>query len=69
MIENNTSIQLMLDNILDNVNIIQNDFNRNGKTHYNYVLEKLKRAKIDLDILVEYAEDMKKKDSDTNVKD
>ena len=59
MIENNERIQSMLNNILEQVSIIQNDFNYNGKTHYDYILEKLNKAQWDLDNLIQMAEDKK----------
>lgn len=57
MIENNERIQSMLNNILEQVTIIKNDFNSNGKTHYRYVLEKLGKAQWDLNCLIHIAED------------
>lgn len=62
MIDNSERIQSMLNNILEQVNIIKNDFNYNGKTHYNYILEKLTKAEWDLNVLIKMAEDRKEKD-------
>lgn len=59
MIENSERIQSMLNNILEQVNIIKNDFNCNGETHYDYILEKLERAKWDLNVLISMANDKK----------
>lgn len=56
MIENSERIQSMLNNIIDKAMIIKNDFNRNGKTHCNYVLEKLSGAEWDLKVLINLAE-------------
>lgn len=61
MIENNKRIQSMLDNIIEQVNVIKNDFNYNGKTHYDYVLEKLNKAQWDLNVLIKIANDKKAK--------
>lgn len=52
MIQNSQELQQMLNNIVNKVMIIKNDFERNGQTHYNYILEKLQSAQWDLDILV-----------------
>lgn len=57
MIEYNERIRMMLDNILFNVEVIKKDFEGNGKTHYRYILEKLNKAKWDLDILVDEAKE------------
>jgi hypothetical protein len=57
MIDNNERIQSMLNNILEKVSIIQNDFNRNGKTHFRYILEKLESAQWDLNVLIKMAKD------------
>lgn len=57
MIENTKRIQSILNNIIEQVTIIKNDFNENGKTHCNYVLEKLNKAKWDLDVLIKMAQD------------
>ena len=62
MIENNDRIQSMLHNILEKVSIIQKDFERNGETHYDYVLEKLSSAQWDLNVLIKIADDRKKLD-------
>ena len=59
MIENNERIQSMLHNILEKVSIIQKDFERNGETHYNYILEKLSSAQWDLNVLIKMANDRK----------
>ena len=60
MIENNARIQSMLNNILEQVTIIKNDFNYNGATHYSYILEKLERAQWDLNVLIAMADNFKK---------
>ena len=60
MIENNERIQSILNNILEKVTIIKNDFNYNGETHYNYILEKLSSAQWDLNVLIKMAEDKSK---------
>lgn len=62
MIENNDRIQSMLHNILEKVSIIQKDFERNGETHYNYILEKLSSAQWDLNVLIKMANDKKELD-------
>ena len=59
MIENNERIQSMLHNILEKVSIIQKDFERNGETHYDYILEKLSSAQWDLNVLIKIANDKK----------
>lgn len=59
MIENNERIQSMCSNILEQVQIIKNDFATNGKTHYNYILEKLSKAQWDLNVLIKMAENKK----------
>ena len=59
MIENNNGIQSMLHNILEKVSIIQKDFERNGETHYDYILEKLSSAQWDLNVLIKMANDRK----------
>ena len=59
MIENNERIQSMLHNILEKVSIIQKDFERNGETHYDYILEKLNSAQWDLNVLIKMANDRK----------
>lgn len=61
MIENDARIQSMLNNILEQVTIIKNDFNYNGKTHYDYILEKLDKARWDLNVLIKIAIDKKRK--------
>ena len=62
MIENNERIQSMLHNILEKVSIIQKDFERNGETHYDYILEKLSSAQWDLNVLIKMANDRKNLD-------
>lgn len=57
MIPNSERIQSMLNNILEQVSIIKNDFNSNNETHYEYILEKLERAKWDLNVLIQIAQD------------
>lgn len=59
MIENSARTQSMLNNILEQVTIIKNDFNCNGATHYDYILEKLKEAQWDLNVLIAMADDFK----------
>ena len=59
MIENNNRIQSMLHNILEKVSIIQKDFERNGETHYDYILEKLSSAQWDLNVLIKMANNRK----------
>lgn len=59
MIENNERIKSMLHNILEKVSIIQKDFERNGETHYDYILEKLSSAQWDLNVLIKMANDRK----------
>ena len=59
MIENNERIQSMLHNILEKVSIIQKNFERNGETHYDYILEKLSSAQWDLNVLIKMANDRK----------
>lgn len=59
MIENNERIQSMCSNILEQVQIIKSDFATNGKTHYNYILEKLSKAQWDLNVLIKIAENKK----------
>lgn len=49
------SIKYMLKNIDEMVNIIYNDFERNGGVHPNYILEKLLRAENDLKVLIQIA--------------
>lgn len=59
MIENNERIQSICSNILEQVQIIKNDFATNGETHYNYILEKLSKAQWDLNVLIKMAENKK----------
>ena len=59
MIENNERMQSMCSNILEQVQIIKNDFATNGETHYNYILEKLSKAQWDLNVLIKMAENKK----------
>lgn len=61
MIPNSERIQSMLNNILEQVNIIKNNFNYNGETHYDYILEKLSKAQWDLNVLIKIAKDRKEK--------
>lgn len=61
MIENNARIQSMLNNILEKVGIIQRDFEYNGRTHYAYILEKLKAAQWDLNVIIKMAENEQEK--------
>jgi uncharacterized protein YukE len=62
MIKNNDRIQSMLYNILEKVSIIQKDFERNGETHYDYILEKLNSAQWDLNVLIEMAKNKKEEE-------
>ena len=59
MIENNERIQSICSNVLEQVQIIKNDFATNGETHYNYILEKLSKAQWDLNVLIKMAENKK----------
>lgn len=59
MIENNERIQSICSNILEQVQIIKNDFATNGETHYNYILEKLSKAQWDLNVLIKMAKNKK----------
>ena len=59
MIENNERIQSICSNILEQVQIIKNDFTTNGETHYNYILEKLSKAQWDLNVLIKMAKNKK----------
>lgn len=61
MIPNSERIQSMLNNILEQVNIIKNDFNYNGETHYAYIIEKLERANWDLNVMLKMAYNEKEK--------
>lgn len=56
MIQETEEIKSMLHNIIQMTNIIKDDFQKNGETHCKYILEKLNRAKWDLDILIEIAQ-------------
>lgn len=67
MIENSERIQSMLNNILEQVTIIKNDFNYNKETHYDYILEKLSKAQWDLNVLIKMAEDRKLIDKKDNL--
>lgn len=67
MIENNERIQSMLNNILEQVTIIKNDFNYNKETHYDYILEKLSKVQWDLNVLIKMAEDRKLIDKKDNL--
>lgn len=66
MIKNEQYLQDMCDNIVEQVTIIQLDLMRNGETHYNYILEKLNRAKYDLDLFVELAQKCKEREEKKN---
>ena len=61
MIPNSERIQSMLNNILEQINIIKNDFNYNGETHYTYIIEKLERANWDLNVMLKMAYNEKEK--------
>ena len=61
MIPNSERIQSMLNNILEQVNIIKNDFNYNGGTHYDYIIEKLEKAQWDLNVMFKIAYDEKER--------
>lgn len=54
MIEKDNKLIEQLNNIIYQTNVIKNDLETNGKTHYRYMLEKLEKAKWDLDNIVEY---------------
>lgn len=60
MIEYDDRIRMILNNILFNVEVIKIDFEINGKAHYNYILEKLSKAKWDLDLLIDMAKEKEK---------
>lgn len=62
MIDKDHKIMDMLYNIINETQIIFNDMEINGKTHYKYMLEKLNHAKYDLDILVEYLKEYEDND-------
>lgn len=62
MIKNNDKIQSMLYNILEKVSIIQKDFEKNGETHYDYILEKLNSAQWDLNVLIKMAKNKKEEE-------
>ena len=64
MIQNSERIQSMLSNILEKVSIIQRDFERNGETHYDYILEKLNSAQWDLNVLIKIANDVKENENE-----
>lgn len=68
MIQNSERTQSILNNIINKVVIIKNDLNENGNTHYSYILEKLKSAQWDLNLLVNMAEEEAKKDGSNNTK-
>ncbi len=57
MIEKDNRLIEQLNNIIYMTNVIKNDLETNGKTHYRYMLEKLERAKWDLDSIVNYLKD------------
>lgn len=61
MIPNSERIQSMLNNILEQVNIIKNDFNYNEETHYDYIIEKLEKAQWDLNVMLKIAYDEKER--------
>lgn len=54
MIEKDNRLIEQLNNIIFMATVIKNDLEINGKTHHKYMLEKLGRAKWDLDNIVEY---------------
>lgn len=54
MIEKDNRLIEQLHNIIYMTSVIKNDLETNGKTHHRYMLEKLERAKWDLDNIVEY---------------
>ena len=67
MIQNSERIQSMLNNILYQVEVIKNDFNTNGQTHYEYILEKLNIAQWDLAVMLTIANNVKESlKNDTN---
>ena len=55
-IKYNESIGYMLNNIAEMAIIIHKDFQNNGATHPAYIVEKLGRAKVDLDTLYQLAQ-------------
>ena len=59
MIQNSERIQSILNNILYQVEVIKNDFNTNGQTHYEYILEKLNIAQWDLTVMISIAKNVK----------
>ena len=59
MIQNSERIQSILNNILYQVEVIKNDFNTNGQTHYGYILEKLNIAQWDLTVMISIANNVK----------
>lgn len=61
MIQNSERIQSMLNNILEQVQIIKNDFNANGETHYTYIMEKLSKAQWDIAVMLSIASEVKEK--------
>lgn len=63
MIEKNDKIISMLKNVIEQNAIILNDFVSNGSTHCAYVLEKLNRAKYDLDVLIKIANNKLKEEN------
>ena len=66
MIQNSERIQSMLNNILEQVQIMKNDFNTNGQTHYEYILEKLNKAQWDLLVMLSMASEVKEKMNNEN---
>lgn len=61
MIQNSDKIQKMLNRIIKQLTIVKNDFNFNKKTSREFMLNKLNKAKIDLEVLIDYAEVRKEK--------
>lgn len=64
MIEKDNKLIEQLNNIIYQANVIKNDLETNGKTHYKYMLEKLEKAKWDLDNIVEYLKEYANGDLD-----
>ena len=65
MIKNDDRIQSILKNIIDKVTIIRDDFLKNDKVHYDYILEKLEQAKWDLNVIIKMAQDEKGKNNES----
>lgn len=68
MIEKNNRIIDMLKNIIHQTQIILDDFERNGKVHYDYILEKLYKADWDMGVLIRIAEMERNKEEEEEAK-